>query len=238
MTRFCVHCGTEETRNNPVVNGVCLRCRIKRGELLKVENKEIYVELCRSCYSVKIGYKWIPSSGFKDAIDEVVEDIIPKIVESGEGVEELYVESYEYITAPSWRTVVRVYFKGMFRGVEFKYPMDFTIYFKPSKCPRCIMDKSREFEAVVRVRGFNKAVLESALRRVMSDKRVLENVIDIIEEHGGIDIYFYDKGSARHFTRLLSRIFRGSLSIREDYEIAGMRSGSQRARLYISIKPK
>ncbi len=237
MTRFCIYCGAEDSRENPVVNGVCLKCRYKRGELVKVDKKELYLELCKTCYSLKIGFKWIQTNGFEDALNIVVYRVISKIVEPGEGVSSLTLDGYELMTNPSWRTVVKVFFKGLYGGVEFRYPIVFTIFFKPVKCPRCKMMDSGEFEAVLQIRDVDKKELDKVLEKIiMRDKRYVENLIDVIETRNGVDLYFYDHGTARRLARLLVKKL--ELFYKENYEVVGVRSGVSRARLYISLKPR
>jgi len=236
MTRFCIYCGREDSPDNPVINGVCLECRIKRGELVILEKNELWIEFCKVCGSVKIGYKWIETRGFADAINHIVENIVPVITKPGPGVSNIQVDSYELVTSASWRTVIRVYFKGLYGSKEFKVPKDVVVYLKPTKCPRCKMIESGEFEAVLQIRDVNKRELEKYLEKLFSrDKRLVRDLVDYIESSNGVDIYFYNHGAARKLARRLSSIM--GLEYKENYEVAGMRSGKQRARLYISLKP-
>ncbi|OYT39088.1 MAG: hypothetical protein B6U89_04740 [Desulfurococcales archaeon ex4484_58] len=237
MVRYCIYCGVEDSIDNPVINGVCLNCRMKRGELVVVNERNLYIELCRSCFSVRIGYKWRESTGFDDAIEQVVYSVLKNKVKPGEGVSNLTINDYELITTPSWRTIVRVYFRGVYGGKEFEYPIDFTIYFKPVKCPRCKMIDSGEFEAVVQIRGIDSKLLDKIFEKIVSrDRRFVENIVDIIETRNGVDLYFYDHGTARKMAKQLSKYLK--LRIKENYEVTGMRSGVSRARLYISLKPQ
>ncbi len=240
MSRFCIYCGVEDTPDNPVVENVCLRCRIKRGELIIAEKKEFRIDMCKICYSIKLSYKWVETNGFEDALDIFVNEHLPKYVKPGPGVKELAIDHYELVTSPSWRTVVRVYFKGLYGSKEFIYSVDFTIYFNPTKCSRCIMIDSREYEALVQIRGFNKNVIEKTLNKIArSDPRFIENLIDYIEGKNGVDLYFYDKGTARKLARMIHRLLSSSYKVvlKESFEEVGTRSGAKRTRLTISIKP-
>jgi nonsense-mediated mRNA decay protein 3 len=236
LTKYCIYCGAEDSPDNPVVGGVCLRCRIKRGEVVVVEEREFRIDLCKVCGAVRIGYKWVDTHGFEDALREVVYSILAHKAKPGPGVSSLEIDSYELVTHASWRTIVRVYYKGLYGGKEFVYPVDYVVYFNPTKCPRCRMIESGEFEAVVQIRGVDKRVLEKALEKVFNrDKRLRQDLVDYIEVSNGVDIYFYNHGAARKLSRRLSSMLR--LTVKENYEVAGMRSGRQRARLYISLKP-
>lgn len=237
MTRYCIYCGREDSPENPVVDGVCLECRIKRGEILRVEKNVLRYDICRVCGSVRIGYKWRDTHGFEEAITLIVYEEVPRYVKPGPGVGDLRVEKYEYSTAANWRTVVRVYFTGTYGGKRFTYPVEFTIFFNPSKCPRCVMIDSGEYEAVLQIRGVNPKILNNILsKEFMADKRLREDLVDVIEADNGVNLYFYNHGAARKLARRLAG--RLGLRIRENYEVAGTRSGKQRARLSISLKPR
>ncbi len=236
MTRFCIYCGREETPDNPVINGVCLRCRIERGELVRAVKTALRYDICRICGSVRIGYRWRPTRGFEEALAIIVSEEIPRFVEPGPGVEDLRIERYEYVSAVNWRTVLRVYFTGRYGGKEFMVPVEFTVFFNPSKCPRCRMVESGEYEAVLQIRGVDLGLLDRVLEKeFMGDRRLREDLVDVIEMDGGVNLYFYNHGAARKLARRIASRLR--LRMREDYEVAGTRSGKRRSRLSISLKP-
>lgn len=236
MARFCIYCGAEDSRDNPVVEGVCLNCRIKRREIIKQIKKELRLDFCKVCGSLRMGYKWINTSGFEEALHHIVFKQISGVAKPGIGVSSLRIDNYELVTSASWRTVVRVYFRGVYGNKEFVYPADYIVYLNPTKCPRCKMIESGEFEAVVQIRGVRLKDLERALEITFSrDKRLRQDLVDFIEVRNGVDIYFYNHGAARKLSRRLSSML--GLMVKENYEVAGMKSGKQRARLYISLKP-
>ncbi len=238
MEHYCIYCGRRGSPENPVVNGVCLECRRRRGELVTVVRRRLEAEVCRICYAVKIGGQWIDSDGLADAAALVARHWYGKAVRPGPGVERLELLGIEYVTKPSWRTVVRYRLRGSYGGRVFEEHADIEVYLRPSKCPRCIMYDSREFEAVVQVRRIDRGRVENALTKIfMSDPRAARDLIDVVEAGGGIDLYFYSHGAARRTARGLVKKIRG-LVMRETYEEAGMRSGRQRARLYIVVKPR
>ncbi len=237
MPRFCIYCGKEGTQDNPVINGVCLKCRLKRGELIKFKKDHVRIDICRICYSIKIGFKWIETKGFEDALAKIVDEVMPKIIEPGVGVNGYYIDRFELVTKASWKTIVRIYVKVLYGNVITETPMDITVYLNPVKCPRCKMYDSREFEAVVQIRGYSLHYISRALEKIfLTDHRLSKDLIEAVRSHSGIDVYFYSHGAARKLARRLAHML--NAHIVETYEEAGMRSGRQRARLYISLKPK
>ena len=237
MSRFCIYCGTTGTEDNPVVNGICLKCMLERKKLIKLRKNSIKVDICKICYSIKIGYKWFETSGFEDAISNIIDSIVPKLLMPSSREQVFYIKKYEFVTKASWKTVVRLYIITFFGGVQIEVPLDITIFLNPVKCPRCRMYDSREFEAVVQIRGYSPGYISQILEKIfLEDRRLSRDFIDSISSNDGIDIYFFTHGAARKLARKLANIL--NAHIVETYEEAGMRSGKQRARLYISVKPR
>lgn len=237
MPGFCIYCGASETKDNPIVNGVCLKCKLKRGELIRLSKDRIKIDICKTCYSIKIGYKWVQTAGFEDAISKIIANTFYKLVTPSSRGQIFSIRKYELVTKASWKTIVRVYIATVFGAVEIEVPADIAIFLNPVKCPRCKMYRSREFEAVVQIRGYSINSISRILEKVFSeDRRLLRDLIESISMHNGVDVYFFTHGAARRLARKLANIL--NAHIIETYEEAGTRSGKQRARLYISLKPR
>lgn len=235
MGRYCIYCGREATPDNPVVGNVCLECRIKRGELIIRTRSDLKYDLCKVCGNVKIGYRWMNTHGFREALETIVYGDIPRYVKPGEGATIKGIEGYELLSSANWRTRVKVYFRVGYGGVERIVPVEFTIYFNPVKCPRCIMVESGEYEAVIQIRDVDKSLLNKILRHeFMRSDRLRRDLVDVIETSNGIDLYFYNHGAARKLARRLAA--RLGLRIVENYEQVGVKSGKPRARLTISLR--
>ncbi len=236
MTRFCIYCGAESTPDNPVIDGVCLRCRIKRGEIVRLKKRMLRYELCKICGNIRVGYRWRNTHGFEEAISLLVYEEIPKYIEPGPGVTDLRITGFEYITEPNWRTRVKVNLSGLYGGAVFNTSVEVVILFTPVKCPRCKMIESGEYEALLQIRGIEKHRLNEFLRREFdADPRLGNDLVDVIETDRGVDLYFYNYGAARKLARRLARKL--GLGMHENYETVGTRSGRQRARLTIILKP-
>jgi len=237
---FCVYCGVESSAENPVINGVCLRCRLERNMLVKTSCREIKVDMCKHCFSVRSGYKWVETTGFTNALDFVIKTHATKCIEPGEGVEELSLSSYEFVTTPSWRTVVRMHFKGRYRGVEFTTPVEIVVHFNPVKCPRCVVSVSGEYEAVLQLRGLSRNDIEHTLNSVLNSMPgSAASLIDIVEVRGGVNIYLRDKGAARKLAKAIARVLSNNYRVTVEESFEEIRAGSDgRARLAISIRVK
>ncbi len=237
LARFCVYCGSNDTPENPVIDSVCLRCRIKRGELVRLEQNTYYFDLCKVCGSLKVGYRWIDTNDFESAIDYIINNFIPDKIKPAKGIRELRIDGYDYVTTPSWHTDIDIIVSGKYGIADFRVPLRITIYFRPTKCPRCIMYDSREYEALVQIRGIHVKELKKILEEeFVKEPRLGRDYIEAIETKNGVDIYFYSHGAARKLARRLSH--RLGMNIKENYEITGTRSGKQRTRLHISLRKR
>jgi len=235
---FCIYCGVEDTSENPVVDGVCLNCKLKRGELVKADAREYRFDLCRVCYSVRISYKWFEASDFSEALSIVVENYLVERVKPGIGVEKLEYAGYELVTAPSWRTALRLYFKIVYGGREAVAPLDVVVSFNPVKCSRCRMHDSGEYEAVVQLRGLSNEEFTSILNTALKHhSKLIEGVIEIASVKNGIDVYLSSGSSARKLAKALTSILKNRYNIVTSESYQEIRSGSGgRARLTISIR--
>jgi len=235
---FCIYCGVEDTGENPVVGGVCLKCKLKRGELVKADAREYKFDLCRVCYSVRIGYKWFEARDFGEALSIVVENYLVEHVKPGSGVEKLEYAGYEHVTAPSWRTTLRIYFKTVYGGREVVAPLDVVVSFNPVKCPRCRMHNSGEYEAVIQLRGLSDEEFTSILNTALKHhSKLLVGVIEITSVRNGIDVYLSSRGSARKLAKALTSILKTRYSVVTSESYQEVRSGSGgRGRLTISIR--
>lgn len=237
LSKFCIYCGVEDSIENPVIENICLKCRLERSLLLKIES-EIVFEICRSCFSIKIGFKWIETTGLQDALDYVINKKLLNFIEKPVDIKFIEIVKYEFLTNPSWRTRVRVYLKIKYRDYEFIAPIEVTIVFKPVKCFKCINLISGEYDAVVQIRGFDLDYLKTILNNVLNKSDLVENIVDIIEKHNGCDIYFFNKSYARRFVKTLLKSVSNKyrVSVKESFEHIGSKHGVDRYRLVISIK--
>ncbi len=236
MVKYCIYCGRLHTQENPVVNNVCLECMIKKGKIITLKKNVVKASLCKICGSVKIGFRWVETHGFEEAIDSIVREIVPQLITPAPGVERIEVKGYKLKTVASWRTVVELYINGVYGGRQFSVSTDLIIMLEPTKCPRCTMYDSREFDAVIQIRGYDLKHVSKAIEKIVSkDRKILRDLIDTIETGNGIDLYFYGFGAARKLARKLATQLRASLH--ESFEVTGTRSGKKRSRLYISLKP-
>lgn len=236
MTRFCIYCGAESSPENPVIDGVCLRCRIERWEIVSLKKNTLRYELCKICGNIRVGYRWLNTHGFEEAISLLVREEIPRYIEPGPGVSNLEITGFEYITEPNWRTRVRINLSGLYGGQVFDTSLEAVILFTPVKCPRCKMIESGEYEALLQIRGTKKHELNELLKKEFdADPRLAIDLVDVIETDRGVDLYFYNYGAARKLARRLARKL--GFEMHESYETVGTRSGRQRARLTIILKP-
>lgn len=236
--RFCIKCGALESTTTPLIEGLCPKCWLEENKLAIIPN-EIKAEYCRICGSIRIHGRWRTPMDMSEAITTIIWEYLKEPEPTRSDIKRLTLEDVEFVTQPSWRTVVRVTVKGYISSIELRQSYDVIVRLQPSICPRCIMRRSGDFEVLVQIRAPRK--LLSRLRNIVKDaeKHIDENIardiVDIIDKGNRIDVLFYSRGSANKFVSILKRF--GAFHEQRSYEDIGMdRHGRKRRRTIISLQ--
>ncbi len=233
---FCIRCGRPNDGKTPFIGPLCLDCYVKTEQLVCVPDR-IVLPVCKSCFSVRVGYKWMPSSGFNDIIERILPQILSRARPCKEKVRELRLVSITPLSTPSWRTVVSVKYALLLDSVDRFIDIEeqIVLQLKPTLCPICKDDRGGEYHVLVQVRGEIDRVGEVLEKTIEDDPRITNSLLDIIEQQNGFDVYFYDRGAANKFLRRLSHYF--TLSVKRSSEEVGVNSrGKTRHRLVISAR--
>lgn len=235
MSRFCAKCGLEYSRDKPFINNLCLKCYLEENPLLILPDK-IVVELCKNCGSVKLGSKWVETSGFKgllDAINRIVqsrirvrfEDTIVSLNLSQLkfGVQE--VEVYGEVEIGKEKVVQRGILK---------------LEVKPILCPKCSKKISGSFDAIVQIRSSRGKLTLREVREVKKalgsiGKRHLSNIVSIEEVSGGLDIKVLTHNTAREISNVLRERY-GAKTLESHKQVGVDDRGKKKTRLTISVR--
>ena len=229
--RFCIRCGVEESSENPIINGLCVKCYIDVKGLISVP-KVVEFQICKDCGAVFFKGKWVKEYS---AIEEVLESIVLENVRISELVNEIRGVNVRFVTTPSWTTLVEVEVHGIVRGVEFRDSRMVKVIGKPTLCSTCLARRSKDYEAIVQIRTLTPS-LSHEVKRILEVKGSKLNlkVIEVKESSEGMDIYLVDKGSARRIVALIKKHF--NTNIKTSFEDVGITSkGKMRRRLIYSI---
>ncbi len=230
-------CGTEESEDNPIIDGLCLNCLLKERKLFDIPSI-IKVNYCKVCGAVQLHGKWIESTDTTNAILKVLESYLEKPKALYSYIEKPYVSNIEFLTESSWSTHIRVEISAIIAGKKISKKYDVIVRLNPTICPRCIMRRSGDYTVLVQLRAPRR--LEGEFRRFIKivekhiPVEVAVNIVDVIDKGNSIDVLFYERGAANKFVSILKRF--GRLTEKRSYEEIGVdRHGRKRKRTVISL---
>ncbi len=236
-TPFCIKCGRT---NTPLIEGMCPSCWLEENKLVDVP-RVLEADYCRFCGSVRIHGKWLNTYDMGEAVLKVVDAYTKDVKPSKQIIESIKVESIEFVTQPSWRTIVKLIVSAKIRELTLTSSYDVEVRLKPSICPRCIMRRSGDYEALIQIRASRKQL--SKLRRIVKvvEKHLTDDIahdiVNVVDNGNRIDVLFFSKGSAHKFVSLMKKY--GNFIEHKSYEDVGIgRGGSRRRRMIISLHLK
>jgi len=194
----CPRCGREA---RVLVGGLCPSCFAEVHGLARLPQR-VEVEICRYCYSVRLGGRWVPVSSFEEAVwlatSRAVERARP--MDPLEGVELVGVD---YETLPNWSTRVSLRLRGRYRGLAVEGTQQLLVRFKATVCPVCKVRVSGEYDTVLQVRGGDPGRVEGEVYRIIGEEGLAGQTVDLIRTRDGVDVYFTNPGAARKLAKRL-----------------------------------
>ena len=233
----CIRCGRPLAPEEPVLDGMCLSCFLEERRLAEVPRR-LDFEYCRSCGSLRYGYRWLEPLPLEEASRRYLELYLSERLRPAHpAVEELRVASIDPIHIPSWRSLYRVVVEARLRGVEEPVRQEYVVEVRavPSLCPACRNDRGGDYAVLVQIRGRLEPRVYHVLAEVLDSERVAPWVVDVVEDKRGVDILLRDRGAASRIVSELSKHY--VLSVKRSAEVVGVTStGLERKRLTISVR--
>jgi len=224
--RFCPICGRRAER---YYEGLCEECYRRLHPLVEVP-EEITVTMCKVCGAYMLGRKWVANRG-PDPIKHAVEAVVKRSIRA-RGIVELVRVEYQ-------RGVLRLVVRG--RAVESMEPYEeeyeCKLKFSWRFCDDCIQAKAGREVARVQVRAKDRSLSREevkTVRKVVAEalestmRRGLD-LVEVVEDEGGIDLVFSSLSAAKTVVSALEREF--VTDVLETRKSMGVdRSGRRRAR--------
>ena len=222
---FCVDCGKELKIFR---DGACIKCYLKNHSFSKgPESIDIFV--CYHCGAYKYKNTWVT-----DLFDKILKRVIKNSFYisnelRGVGITTKYSEGKDRIEC-------KVTISGILDDVKIDEDHEILVRMRKTVCDVCSKRYGGYHEAVIQIRADKRklskdeiAVIQStveALVESMQDKgnRALF-ITDSKEEHGGLDFYLSDKGSALTITKKTQGKYGGS--IKQSSKNIGMKDSRQ-----------
>ena len=231
---FCVECGKEEKIFR---NGVCINCYLKNNSFTKGPAVlDIYT--CPKCSSYKYKNTWLQES-FEEALKRYIKDSFQISSELKKvRIETDYDEKGKNITC-------KVTISGFLEGHELSEKRSLTVRIRGVMCDVCSKQFGGYFEATLQVRADKRRPTKEELETIrLNVENLVESlrakgnrglfITDIAEEHGGIDFYLSEKGSAYTIAKKIQEKFGGE--IKQSSKNIGMKDSRQIFRMTCLIR--
>lgn len=231
---FCVECGKEEKIFR---NGVCIRCYLKNNRFTKgPEILDIYI--CPKCSSYKYKNTWT-----QESFEKVLKRHIKDNFQISSELKKVQIKT-------DWgekgkKLSCKIAISGYLEDHEISEKHYITIRIKGVVCDICSKQFGGYFEATLQVRAKKRKLTKEELETIrLNVENLVESlkvkgnrglfITDYAEEHGGIDFYLSEKGSAYTIAKKLQERFGGE--IKQSSKNVGMKDSRQIFRMTCLIR--
>lgn len=226
---FCVECGKED---NIFKNGVCIDCYLKNNSFSKgPEIIDIYI--CSKCSSYKYKNTWL-----RESFEEVLKHHIKNKFQISNELKKVKINII--CNEKEKNVLCKVIIFGYVNGNEISETHSITVRKKGIVCDVCSKQFGGYFEAIFQVRADKRKLKNEEIKTIKSD---VENLIksyrnkgnrglfitDYGEEHGGINFYISERGSAYSIAKKIQDKVGGEIV--ESSKNFGMKDGRQLYRM-------
>lgn len=222
---FCVECGKE----TPIFrNGVCLSCYLKTNSFTKGP-EIIDLPVCAHCTSYKYKSTWT---------SELFGDIIRRVIKNAFTISKELKKIDINLTSKEEKDgmMCKVFITGYLDDVELTEEHDLLVRLRRTVCDVCSKRFGGYHEAIIQIRGDKRNLSKKEMDNVMlSVGDIVETmqakgnrglfITDFGEEHGGLDFFISDKGSALIITKKLQEQYSGI--IKQSSKNMGMKDSRQ-----------
>jgi len=231
MARYvCARCGVEA---EILIKGLCPKCFPEVYGIAYIQHR-IVVEACRYCGRIRLGGRWIPVIGFREAVISAIEYSSSKL-KPVEPLESVRITDIVFLTEPDWSTRVYLKLEGRYKGVNITGGGEAVVRLKPSICPLCKVRVSGEYDTVVTISRAPDN-MESILHEIIRREGIQNQLVDVIWVKDRLNVYFTNKGAASKLVKGLKKRFKIRVG-RLEYEDVGItRMGKRRTRKSINVE--
>ncbi|MCY3411172.1 MAG: hypothetical protein INQ03_05985 [Candidatus Heimdallarchaeota archaeon] len=215
---FCAECGKQDV---PLVDNFCEQCYWKYKSIISTKNARLEVPYCLTCLAVKLPNGW--SRGNEQ--DEVTTAVAYGFLRNINTNPEIDV-SINQISEPTW-VLPNPEFIVTYLGISYEledfdpHTEEIDVEYKliGGICKTCIKRKTGSHDVTVQIRAKERKLHKSEIDKItkmlfsMANELFEESndsyVSDIIENHGGIDIYLGSNALAEEFIILMKKLWVG-----------------------------
>ena len=222
---FCVECGKE---TEIFRNGVCINCYLKNKSFSK--GPDIFdITICSNCSSYKYKNLWL-----RESFDKILTRHIKDKFKISDELKKVKIKTQ--CDEKDKTVLCKIIILGYLDDHEISEEHFLPIRIKNVTCDICSKQFGGYFEATLQIRANKRKLIRKEIDTIRLD---VENIVksyrnkgnrglfitDIGEEHGGIDFYLSEKGSAYTIAKKIQDKFGGE--IKESSKNFGMKDGRQ-----------
>jgi nonsense-mediated mRNA decay protein 3 len=231
---FCVECGKE---NSIYKNGLCTTCYIKETAFSQGPSIISLIQ-CSKCGVFKYKNTWI-----NDTADNVILRIIKDVFKI---TPELSNISFQLTCDPiesQFQCTLTI--SGNLQGHIINETHKLQIRITRIVCDVCSKQYGGYYEAILQIRATDRKLtteefhtMQEFIENTVSHEHMQGNrkmfITDIAKEHGGLDFYLSERGSAYTLARKLQNIYGGEL--KQSTSTVGMKEGRELTRVTILLR--
>ncbi|MEA2055549.1 MAG: NMD3-related protein, partial [Candidatus Thermoplasmatota archaeon] len=208
--------------------GVCLNCYLKTNSFTEGPGI-VDLLVCTHCNSYKYKSTWT---------SELFGDVMRRVIKNTFTISRELKRIDINITSKEEKDgmMCKVFITGFLDDVEITEEHDLLVRLKRTVCDVCSKRFGGYHEAIVQIRGDKRNLSKKELDNIsISVERLVETmqakgnrglfVTDVEEEHGGLDFYISDKGSALVITKKIQEQYSGT--IKQSSKNMGMKDSRQ-----------
>lgn len=240
VKQTCNICGCTESIDNPIFNGICLKCMLEKNpELLSIPTR-LDLKLCNLCNAIFIQGNWSnPLKSVHQAVIMYMNHVINYKVKAKEPLKIINVNVMN-VKINSNRALVKLDLTIAYGNKITHQVREVTLHLKKSLCSTCFRRRAKVHEAIVQVRVSEPKALASLKDKVNKllkklSRDVVDDIVDIKEVREGIDLYFTSKETARYVASKFSHYYLAKVI--ETHKFMGRdRSGKRKSRITLSVR--
>lgn len=231
---FCVECGKEEQIYK---NGLCTQCYVKSTTFTSGPSLLTLIQ-CSKCNAFKYKNTWT-SNTIQDVLLQIIKDtfnINPELKEISYHLDCQPIESQFSCT---------VTITGKLQGITVEEHHQLQIRISRIVCDVCSKQYGGYYEATLQIRATDRKLtteelqtIQETIKHMVASEHTRGNrqlfITDMVEEHGGLDFYLSERGSAYMLARKLQNRYGGEL--KQSSSLVGMKEGKEITRVTILLR--
>ena len=226
---FCVDCGKELKIFR---DGACIDCYLKNHSFSK-SPEIIDILVCSHCGAYKYKNTWVT-----DSFDQILKRVIKNSFYISDELKSVDINTN--YSEEKERTECKVTISGLLDDAKIYEDHEILVRVKKTVCDVCSKRYGGYHEAVIQIRADKRKLSKEEIVVIQSTVEGLVKIIqdkgnralfitDSKEEHGGLDFYLSDKGSALTITKKIRGMYGGY--IKQSSKNIGMKDSRQLYRM-------